>query len=96
MNRSETNTLHTRSILIFVGKESKYVLFDCVEKINLQSFQRQSPIKSIGVLPSAQGNPPRGAKLFLFFKKAINSMLQIICYSQENCLVLQNLIITDS
>lgn len=70
MNGSETNTPHTSSILIFVGKESKYVLFDRIGKINLQSFQRQSPIKSIGVLSSAQGNPPGGAKLCLFFKKS--------------------------
>lgn len=39
MNGSETNTPHTSSILIFVGKESKYVLFDHVGKINLQSSQ---------------------------------------------------------
>lgn len=69
MNGSETKTPHTSSILIFVGKESKYVLFDHVGKLNLQSVHRQSSIKSTGVLPSAQGNPSRGAKTFLFFKK---------------------------
>lgn len=67
MNESKTNIPHTSSILSFVGKESKYVLFDHIGKLNLQSFHRQSPIISIGVLPSAQGNPSREAKLFLFF-----------------------------
>lgn len=80
MNGSETSTPHTSSILIFVGKESKHVLFDHVGKLSLQSFHTQSPIKSIGVLPSAQGNPSRGAKLFLKKKKkAIDLTLQIIC-----------------
>ena len=41
MNGSETNIPHTSSILIFVGKESKYVLFDHVGKLNLQSLHRQ-------------------------------------------------------
>lgn len=79
MNESKTNIPHTSSILSFVGKESKYVPFDHVGKLNLQSSHRQSPMKSTGVLPSAQGNPSRAAKLFLFLKKAINLTLQIIC-----------------
>lgn len=78
MNGSETNTSHTSSILKFVGKESKHLLFDHVRKLSPQSCHRQSPIKPTGVLPSAQGNPLRGAKLFLF-KKAIELTLQIIC-----------------
>lgn len=57
MNESKTNIPHTSSILSFVGKESKYVLFDHVGKLNLQSSHRQSP--------SAQENPSRAAKLFL-------------------------------
>lgn len=32
MNESKTNIPHTSSILSFVGKESKYVLFDHVGK----------------------------------------------------------------
>ena len=83
MNGSETNIPHTSSILIFVGKESKYVLFDHVGKLNLQSLHRQVSLSQQGFCPVPRETHQEEPKHFFFSKSYQLNITNHLLFSRE-------------